>query len=333
MGEGGSRETGRTGREAGRTGREAGRTGREAGRTGREAGRASVRPTPFRGTEALAAGRLTRARLYGPRYRRVYPDVYLPAGPEPDLATLSRAAFLLVADRGGVLAGYSAAALLGADCASPGAPAEVLVATNSRPHPRLRIRRGRASGADLTVVEGVRVTSPSRTAWDLARRLPVVDAVVALDALARVGGFAPADLLARASAEPRSRGVRRLADVVAQADPRAESPPETRLRLLLRGAGLPVPEVQYQVRDEYGFVLARVDLAYPAARLAIEYDGSGHLDPRRTLRDRQRDLELADLGWDTMRLGQDDLDTPPQTAHRVARRLEQRAALWGPARE
>ncbi len=302
------------------------------GRGSQETGRVAVRPAPFRGTEALAAGRLTRARLYGPRYRRLYPDVYLPAGSEPDLATLSRAAFLLVADRGGVLAGYSAAILLGADCAPPGAPAEVLVSMNARPHPGLRIHRGRVGGADLAMVDGIRVTSPARTAWDLARRLPVVDAVVALDALARVGGFAPADLLARASAEPRCRGVRRLVEVVAQADPRAESPPETRLRLLLRGGGLPVPEVQYQVRDEYGFVLARVDLAYPAIRLAIEYDGAGHLDPRRTLRDRRRDLELADLGWDTMRLGADDLDTPPETVRRVSRRLEQRSALMQPVR-
>jgi very-short-patch-repair endonuclease len=41
---------------------------------------------------------------------------------------------------------------------------------------------------------------------------------------------------------------------------------------------LPAPEVQYHVVDEYGFVLARVDLAYPAARLAIEYDGATHFN-------------------------------------------------------
>ncbi|MDT7558652.1 MAG: hypothetical protein QOI68_3122, partial [Pseudonocardiales bacterium] len=139
---------------------------------------------PFRGTEALAAGLLTRARLYGPRYRRVYPDVYLPADRELDLATRSRAAYLLVRDRGGVLAGYAAAAVLGVDCAPDDAPAEVLLATNSRPHPGLLIHRGTATGADLTVVGDVRVTSPLRTAWDLARRLPLVEAVVVVDALA-----------------------------------------------------------------------------------------------------------------------------------------------------
>jgi very-short-patch-repair endonuclease len=59
--------------------------------------------------------------------------------------------------------------------------------------------------------------------------------------------------------------------------------------------------------------------------LAIEYDGSTHFDRRRALRDRQRDLELSGHGWLTVRLGADDLEALPQTAHRVARLLELRA--------
>ncbi|HEY9414781.1 MAG TPA: DUF559 domain-containing protein [Pseudonocardia sp.] len=281
---------------------------------------------PFRGTEALKAGRLTRAQLYGTRFRRVYPDVYVPADAEPDFAALSRAAYLLVQDRGGVLAGYSAAILLGADCAPRNAPAEVLVATNSRAHAGLLVHRGRCEGTDVHVARGVRMTSARRTAWDLARRLPLEDAVVVVDSLARVGRFEPDHLLERRAEQPGARGVLGLAEVVALADPRAESPPETRLRLLLHRAGLPAPEVQYRIEDEYGFVVARVDLAYPDVKLAIEYDGSLHFDHRRTLRDRQRDLELADLGWDTMRLGQDDLEARPQTVRRVTRRLESRGA-------
>jgi hypothetical protein len=307
---------------------------------------------PFRGTEALAAGLLTRARLYGPRYRRVYPDVYLPADRELDLATRSRAAYLLVRDRGGVLAGYAAAAVLGVDCAPDDAPAEVLLATNSRPHPGLLIHRGTATGADLTVVGDLRVTSPLRTAWDLARRLPLVEAVVVVDALAGgvrgggsgvaggdpaagtgavtgggavAGGFAPAELLARRAAEPGARGSRRLVEAVALADPRAESPPETRLRVALIRAGLPRPEVQFPVLDEYGFELARADLAYPAAKLAIEYDGSTHFEPSRARRDRERDGELAGIGWQTLRVVADDVGIGMlQTTQRVARLLELR---------
>jgi very-short-patch-repair endonuclease len=299
----------------------------------------------------LAAGLVTRAQLYGPRYRRVYPNVYLPAGLELDLATRSRAAYLLVQDRGGVLAGYSAAVALGADCAPPDAPAEVLVATNTRAHPGLRICRGTATGPDVVTVHGMRVTAPLRTAWDLARRLPLVEAVVAVDALAHTGSFAPADLLARRAGAPGARGSRRLAEVVALAEPRAQSPAETRLRLGLLRAGLPPPAVQYRVCDEHGFGLARVDLAYPEARLAIEYDGADELGAdelgadelgadelgtdgfsadefgadefaRRVARDRMRDGELAGHGWQTLRLGADDIGIDlPRTARRVERLL------------
>ena len=300
---------------------------------------------PFQGTAALAAGLLTRAQLYGPRYRRLYPDVYLPAGVEPDLRVRSLAAYLLVGGRGGVLAGYSAAVLLGADCAPGDAPAEVLLAPNSRAHPGLLIHRGSATGADLSVVDELPVTSPLRTAWDLARRLPLVEAVVAVDALARVGGgrggegdrgggvggggrgggFAPAELLARRAAEPGARGSRRLAEVVALADPRAESPPESRLRVALVRAGLPRPEVQYPVLDEHEFELARADLAYPAAKLAIEYDGSAHFEAGRARRDRERDGELAGIGWQTLRVVADDVGIGLlQTTQRVARLLELR---------
>jgi hypothetical protein len=73
---------------------------------------------------------------------------------------------------------------------------------------------------------------------------------VALDALSHGGAFTPGDLLARAAAEPGARGCRRLAEVVALAEPKAESPPQTRLRVALVRAGLPRPVAQYRVVDE-----------------------------------------------------------------------------------
>jgi very-short-patch-repair endonuclease len=101
---------------------------------------------------------------------------------------------------------------------------------------------------------------------------------------------------------------------------------ETRLRVALVRTGLAAPEVQYRIVDEYGFTLARVDLAYPAAKLAIEYDGSAHFDRRRAERDRQRDAELAGHGWQTVRLVADDLAGLPQTVRRV--RLLLRSRRW-----
>lgn len=277
---------------------------------------------PFRGSSAVASGRCTKAELRGPYFRRLFPDVYLPAEHLVDHGLLSRAAYLLVADRGGVLCGYSAATLLGADVAPTHAPAEVLVPHRCRGRHDLLVREG--TTGEVVVAGGCRVTNPSRTAWDLGRRLPVDDAVVALDALCRVGGFPPAEMLARRAVAPGARNCRRLDEVVMLADPRAESPPETRLRLDLNRAGLPPPEVQYEIRTSDGVLLARVDLAYPEARLAVEYDGATHFTRWQRERDLRRDATLAAYGWQTIRLSRDDLGAavgrvrPVLAARRVA---------------
>jgi very-short-patch-repair endonuclease len=279
---------------------------------------------PFRGTEALAAGVLTADQLRGPRFRRLFPDVYQLAALPLDLRRRSQAGYLLVRHHGGALAGYSAAVLLGADCAPAHAPVEVVLPGSLRRRPGLRPIRADLPGDDLVEVAGCRVTTAARTAWDLARRLPLVEAVVAVDALAHRGSFAPPELLVRAAVERGARGCRRLAEVVALAEPAAESPPETRLRVALVRAGLSRPVAQYRVVDEWDQVMARVDLAYPGAKLALEYDGAGHVDPRRTRRDKQRDAELAGYGWLTVRLLDDDLLALRRTVQRVAGLLDLR---------
>jgi hypothetical protein len=280
---------------------------------------------PFRGTEAIRAGEVTWGQLRGPAYRRVFPDVYAPAALDLDLAARSRGAYLLVRDRGGVLAGHSAALLLGADCARPDAPAEVIVPGGRRAHPGIRVQRATVPPADLTATGGCLLTNPVRTAWDLARRLPTVEAVVAVDALARVARFDPAALLSRRALERGARGCRHLDDVVALADPRAESPMETRLRVALTRVGLP-PEPQYPIYDEYGSTLARVDLAYPAAKLALEYDGSTHFNRRRAELDHERDTLLAEYGWQTQRVNRTGMGIALlQTVTQVHRLLIRRA--------
>lgn len=257
-------------------------------------------PEPFRGSDALRAGIVTRGALAGPRYTRLFSDVYVAAGPALTYDVLSRAAFLAVERRGGVLAGYSAAALLGADCEPRGAPAEVLVPRYMKPQPQLLVRQGESK--ELEVIDGVLVTDRLRTAWDLGRRLTLWDAVVAVDALARVPKpgepprFDPFALLDRRLAEPGARNSLRLDRVVALADPRAESPMETRMRLAFVLRGLR-PEVQYELRTASGLFVARVDLAFPGAKLAVEYDGEAHDDAL----DRARDIRIGALGWHVMR--------------------------------
>jgi very-short-patch-repair endonuclease len=244
------------------------------------------------------------------------------AGTEVDLVVRSLAAGLLFAPAGGVLAGWSAAALLGVDCAPRCAPAQVLVPGHVRGRPGLAVIRGTATGRDRWTARGCPVTSPFRTAWDLARRVDLVDAVVALDALAARGRFAPGELLRRRAEDPRARGVRRLDEVVALADARAESPMETRLRLLLVRAGLPAPQVQWDLVHDRTLV-ARFDLASPEARLAIEYDGGCHDD----VLDRRRDIRTGRLGWYTARFTAADIARPAATAAAVRSLLAVRLAV------
>ena len=104
--------------------------------------------------------------------------------------------------------------------------------------------------------------------------------------------------------EPRSA---RLA--IGLADQRSESPQESRLRVLLALAGLhPVP--QFVVRDPDGVFVARVDLAFPAHRIAVEYDGLWHAEDGQFAQDRRRLNRLAACGWIVLHVTAADLHDP-----------------------
>jgi hypothetical protein len=77
-----------------------------------------------------------------------------------------------------------------------------------------------------------------------------------------------------------------------------DSPMESRLRLLLVLAGLPEPEVDHRIRDDYGNVRRRFDLSYPSVRLIVEYDGRQHVEIKKNWEsDLERREEFDDDGW------------------------------------
>jgi hypothetical protein len=282
--------------------------------------------TPFRGSGAVQRGLLTERVLLGPRYRRLFPDIYLLADAPTDLAARSQAALLLVPGRC-VLSGYSAAELLGAGCAPVETNVELTVPGGDfREQPGLSIHRDLLANDEIGDCGGVPVTTALRTAWDLARWLPTLEAVVAMDALGRVGRFAPSAVVRIQDHYPRARWRRRVPGVIELSDPRAESPMETRSRLVLVLRGLPRPELQYIVYDELGEFVARLDMAYPLLKLAMEYDGRGHLTAWQQQSDARRLNKLDACGWSVLRFtSPDTLRTPDATAAQVREAIARRA--------
>jgi hypothetical protein len=267
---------------------------------------------PFLGRDAVAAGLLTRRQLRGAGWRRLLPDVYVAASVRLDHRAWCLAAGLFLGDRGAV-SGRSAALLWGADVLPRAAPVEVTVQDPVRitPRPGLVVVRSALPPGDVTRWAGIPVTTPGRTAFDLTRRLPLVDGVVAADAMLAARMITKRDVARFAAERPGWPGLPRLRRVLALADQGAESPMETRLRLLLIAGGLPRPTTQYEVRDTDGVFVARLDLAYPGRRLGIEYEGDHHRGRGVFQQDLRRLNLLRACGWTVLRFAALDIYREP----------------------
>lgn len=260
--------------------------------------------------------------LRGRAWQRLLPDVYVHrASHQPDDHRLWCEAVALVLPPGAAIAGLSAAYLWDAGTLPPGAPVTVVLprAARMRPHARVSVTRSVLSDDDLGVLAGLPVTTALRTAFDLARRPPRAEAVVAVDALLHHRVVDLPALREYAANRAGWPGLPLLREVLSLTDPRAESPMETRLRLLLLDAGLPPPAIQHDVHDGTGRFVGRVDLAYPTRRVAIEYEGSPPREPAQARGEASRFQALRAAGWRVVRCTADDvLRHPTRTARMVA---------------
>lgn len=199
---------------------------------------------------------------------------------------------------GSVLGYESAAQILGLP-APPPARVHVIVP----PDAHVPLIKGVAAHASVIPVgdpvwcDGVPCVPPERCAIDLARRLRRPDALAVLDATLRASLCSQERLAGEVARHAGLRGVRQARDLVGWADPRAECAQESHLRLILLDARLPPPEPQIWATDVYGTPVYRVDLGYRERRIAIEYDGSSHLDAQRMQNDRYRHNWLTGNGW------------------------------------
>lgn len=259
---------------------------------------------PFIGAEALAA-RLIPERAMRTLYEPLYPGVYVPWGVTPSATERAEAAWLW-SRRRAVVAGPSAAAMLGAKWVDGTRPAE-LIHDNRRPPPNLVVHTDALALGETQDIDQIRVTNAARTAFDLGRRTRSrITAIQRLDALANATGVNVFEIEAVMAAHPGARGLPRLRTVLPLMDGGAESPPETAARLALVDAGLPAPTTQFEVFGRYGEFIARLDMAYEDGKIGIEYDGPQHwTDPAVRQRDIDKQFELTALGWVVIRVSRD----------------------------
>lgn len=255
---------------------------------------------PFVGSAAVASGLVAKHELRSD-FASVFPDVYLHRDVEPVLAHRARAAWLW-SHREGVVAGLTASALHGAKWVDDSLPIE-LVRPNARSPKGMHTYDYRLLGDEFIEFDGMRITTPERTAFDIGRRRGRVDAVARLDALGNAMPLRVADVEELARRHRGSRGLRRLEAALDLHDPGAESLKETWLRLLLIDAGFPRPRTQIPVPGRSGETRYRLDMGWEDLMVAVEYDGEHHRVDRPSYKSDIIRMEyLHSVGWLVVRV-------------------------------
>jgi hypothetical protein len=268
---------------------------------------------------------LSDRELRHPQVARLSRDTYLPRALSGDLAG-RLAAVLLTAPPGAVVSHLSAADVWG-----------IQVPFRDRADHRVHLTVPAGSGAEsrvdrrlyrlpVTDTDAVRrwsmpVTTPARTWRDLAGILEPPALLAVTDQF--VNGLAGRQELREALLRrPRGRGCARARRVLPLADPRAESPMESVLRWLVHQAGLPVPELQFAVRDGGGVFLGRADFAWPDRRVLVEFDGDVHRERDVFVKDLRRQNRLIAAGWTVLRFTSADvLGRPEEVLTEIRRAL------------
>jgi len=193
----------------------------------------------------------------------------------------------------------------------------------------IAIRRSPLSDVDVVEVRGMRVTSKVRTVTELCSRLSLVDAVVIADAALHNHHVRLEQLSAWATTNGGRRGIKRLRRVLTLAEPSAESPMESRLRMVLVLGGLPRPKAQVPIKDGAGRFVGRPDLYYEEQRLGIEYDGGMHRDA--LAEDNRRQNRLLHAGVHLLRFTAGDVLGHPQVVLSQVRAMLTSAGTIGVA--
>ncbi len=276
---------------------------------------------PFTRSDALAAGvdsatiqRLRRQGLIRTLVRGVYVDSAV-----EDSLPMRAAAIAKVAPADAVICRETAAWLYGVDVLAMSEKDQLRKVDFVRPPASRALRQPTANGhaqtllvGDVVEQNGLQVTSPVATAVHLGRHLPRPFALTALDAMTRAELVTLSELREAVRRYPHHPGIVQARELADLADPRAESPGESWLRLRIIDAGFPrpVPQIVVPGNDQD----YRVDLGFAEPlpgrdrRLALEYDSDQwHSTAAQRAADEVRARALGRRGWLVMSVGRGDV--------------------------
>lgn len=249
---------------------------------------------PGPGTREQVRADHARGRLV--RVRRGW---YAPAGPAGPAPTTAAAAATVRLDA--VASHATAAGIWGLPTLGPPDPRTHVTRPRRsqgtlRDYPGVVLHHAALPPDQVTVRDGVPVTTPARTVLDLARAESFRAAVVTADAALR-GGCGRADLLAVAAACRGWPGTRQARRVIAFADPRAETPLESISRVAFYRYQIPAAVLQALIGG-----YERADFLWPDVRVIGEADGLGkYTDPEVLRHEKIREENLTQLGFTVVR--------------------------------
>lgn len=285
---------------------------------------------PFTRAQAIAAG-LSAGILRGPRFRRLFRNVYIDAGVAATASVRIEAA-LLIHPTSAYASHHSAAVVHRLPVPDDHRVHVSVFAKADRRHREGISHHLAPADAAVTTVAGLRVSTPLQVFLEMASSLNLVELVVLGDAMVK-RGLLTLDGLVAGCAAATGRGAAEACRAASYVRERVDSPMETRLRMLLVLAGLPEPVVDFRVHRRDGSVMLRFDLCYPGLRIVVEYDGQQHrADLDQWEVDLRRDDWFDDGGWKVVRvISRGIYRRPDETLARVHRALRARGCRDLPA--
>ncbi|MFC7546358.1 type IV toxin-antitoxin system AbiEi family antitoxin domain-containing protein [Plantactinospora sp. GCM10030261] len=262
--------------------------------------------------QALRAGLSrdeVRQRCRAGRWIRLLPGYFL-IDPAACVAPIRRArirAAVASLGRGACAVLETAAELQGIAGLRPSTMIHVSVPV-ARPRPQrhahagLTVHQLTVSDEDVHRIDDIPVTTPLRTLADVILRTDRYSAVSAIDSALHRGLVDASQLPLVARSISRRRGAVAARGYLLEADGRAQSPLETRVRLRCVDGRVPPDDLQVEVRDADGYLLGIGDLGWRRARVIAEADGRGpHGGPDAVFADRWRQNRLVNAGWAVVR--------------------------------